>query len=307
MARDVLVATRLLEPIVAPLAPDYRPVSLADGPPDEVMARIRCLVAQGGERVEPALLDRLPALELIACFGAGHDGVDLEDARSRGLQVSYAPGANAPDVADFALGLILASRRALFAGDAQVRAGRWSRNSRPLTRSLSGARLGVVGFGHIGAALAHRAAALDMRVAWWGPRPKPAAGYPRAESLHALAHDSDILAVCAAATSETAGLISAEVIAALGPQGLLVNIARGSLVDETALREALRSGALGAAALDVYTEEPTSAALWRDVPHTILTPHMAAVTDAAIANMLAMVRANLDAFYAGRPLVTPAY
>jgi hydroxypyruvate reductase len=192
------------------------------------------------------------------------------------------------------------------AGDRRLRAGGWHAREKPLTRSLGGRRIGIVGLGSIGEAVATRAEAMRMQVAWWGPNPKPDAAWPRAESLVALARDSDILVVAARAHAGNVGLISAEVIDALGPQGLLVNVARGQLVDEDAMIAALKDGRLGGAAIDVYETEPTPADRWADVPNTTLTPHTAGATYEAVQQMAAMMLANLAAFFAGKDLPNPA-
>ncbi len=185
-----------------------------------------------------------------------------------------------------------------------LRAGEWRPEFRMLTRSLEGQRLGIVGLGRIGEAVARRGQAMRMLPRWWGPRAKPEAPWPRLDSLRSLAADSDILVVTARADAENRGLISSEVIATLGADGLLVNVARGQLVDEDALIAALRGGVLGAAALDVFEEEPTPADRWRDVPNTLLTPHTAGATDASVRKMLELLHANLAAYFAGEPLVT---
>ena len=300
----VLIAHRHLAPVGMLLGAKYDVFRLWEGPPVEAAHRIRAIVMAGEFPLERALLDSLPELGLLACFAVGYDGVDLEWARRRGVAVTHAPGVNDEDVADHALGLILASRRRIVAGDAEVRAG-WSLESKPLTRGLGGAQLGIVGLGRIGLALAARAQACGMQIAWWGPREKPEAPYARAESLLALARDSEVLAVCCKATEENRGMVSAEIIEALGPQGLLVNVARGQVVDEDALIAALKEGRVGAAALDVFETEPTPAERWADVPNTVLTPHTAGATQGAVQQMLAALSLNLEAFFAGRELVTP--
>ena len=170
-------------------------------------------------------------------------------------------------------------------------------------RSLIGARLGVVGLGLIGSALARRASAFRMTVRWWAPNAK-LSPWPRAASLVDLARSSEILAVTAR-SHDNDGLISADVIDALGPQGFLVNVARGQLVDEDALIAALKSGALGQAALDVFTEEPVDIARWTGVPNTVLTPHTAGATTEAVQGMLMLLMQNLAASFAGQPLKTP--
>ena len=219
--------------------------------------------------------------------------------------MTHAPAVNHEDVADHALGLILAARRAIASGDRDLRAGLWTPESKTITPSLKGQRVGIVGMGLIGQAVAERCAALRMQVAWWGPREKPELAWPRAEGLVELARGSDILVVACKADETNRGLISAEVIEALGPTGLLVNVARGQLVAEAAVIDALRDGRLGQAALDVFAEEPTSAERWADVPNTVLTPHTAGATSEAVQGMLMLLLANLAAHFAGESLRTP--
>ncbi len=185
-----------------------------------------------------------------------------------------------------------------------MRAGAWTADSRLITPSLRGQKVGVVGLGAIGEAFATRAEALRMAVRWWGPREK-AASWPKAASLVELARDSDILVVACRADESTRGLISREVMEALGPQGLLVNVARGQLVDEDELIAALNDGRLGQAALDVYENEPTESTRWTDVPNTVLTPHTGGATTEAVQGMLMLLVQNLQAVFAGEPLKSP--
>jgi lactate dehydrogenase-like 2-hydroxyacid dehydrogenase len=266
---------------------------------------VRVLVAAGEVRLDPALLDRLGTPGLVACFTVGYDGVDVRGARARGIEVSHAFGVNDEDVADHALGLIIAHRRSIVAGDRTVRDGLWGRGAKRLTRSLSGGILGVVGMGNIGIALARRAEAVRMEVRWWGPRPKTDLRWPRASSLYDLASESDVLVVAARADGENSNMIDAQVLAALGPGGLLVNVARGQLLNEDALIEALRDGSLGGAALDVFATEPTPAERWRDVPNLLLTPHTAGATDLSAARMTEQLLENLAAFFAGGRPISP--
>jgi hydroxypyruvate reductase len=240
--------------------------------------RVRVLVTNGIQRLGPEELDALPNLGLIVTVGAGFDGVDLPAATARGVTLATGSGVNADDVADHALGLFLAATRRIVKDDAYVRAGRWSPGELRTVRSVGAMTVGVVGLGHIGKAIAERLVPFRCRIAWTGPRPKPDAGFPYVPDLMQLARDSDALIVAAPLNPETRGLIDAPVLDALGPQGLVVNIARGGVVDEDALIAALKSGRLGAAALDVFAQEPTPPGRWADVPNTILTPHTAGVT-----------------------------
>jgi len=300
----VLIMQRHLAPLSAFLESAYDVYRFWEGPPIEAAHDIRVLVVAGEYPLDKALVERLPNLDLIACFTAGYDGIDIDWCRERGLPVTHAPGVNHEDVADHALGLILAARRQIASGDRQIRAGGWAVETRTITASIAGQKIGVVGLGAIGRAVAERCTPFRMDIAWWGPRPHDAE-WPRADSLLALAEQSDILVVACRADETNRGLISDEVIRALGPDGLLVNVSRGQVVDEDALIAALKSGALGQAALDVFIDEPTDPSRWADVPNTVLTPHTGGATTAGVQGMLMLLMQNLQAHFAGEPLKTP--
>ena len=295
---------RHLAPLTPFLESQWTVYRFWEGPPVEAQADIRALVVAGEFELDKALIERLPNLKLIACFTSGYDRIDVAWCRARGLPVSHAPGVNHEDVADHAIGLILAARRQIAAGDRALRAGDWTPDSKMITPSLNGQRVGIVGLGAIGEAVARRAEALRMPVTWWGPRDKDAA-WPRAASLIDLARDSDILVVACKADDGNIGLISRAMIEALGPRGLLVNVARGQLIDESGLIAALKDGRLGQAALDVFEDEPTDVAKWRGVPNTVLTPHTGGATTEAVQGMLGLLMENLTAAFAGEPLKTP--
>jgi lactate dehydrogenase-like 2-hydroxyacid dehydrogenase len=298
----VLIVQPHLAPIAAMLEADFTVWRLWLGPPLEASHTIGALVVAGEFPVDRALVESLPQLGLIACFTAGYDGVDLAWAAERGLKVSHSPGVNHEDVADQAIGLMLAAWRGLIEGHAIVREGRWRPTEKRITPSLAGKHLGVVGLGAIGEAVARRAETFGLKIAWWGPNQKPDARWPRAESLAALAEASDILIVAARASEANRGLIDRAVIDALGPHGLLVNVARGQLVDEDALIAALKDERLGMAALDVFQAEPTPAERWADAPNVVLSPHTGGATSAALPKMVALTRENLRRFFAGEPL-----
>ena len=300
----LLIMQRHLAPLTAFLETQYDVYRFWEGPPVEAAHDIRALVVAGEFPLDKPLIESLPNLQLIACFTSGYDRIDVAWCRARGLAVTHAPGVNHEDVADHALGLILAARRQIAAGDRALRAGGWTVDAKTITPSLNGQRLGVVGLGHIGEAVARRAEVLRMAVKWWGPRDK-AAAWPRAGSLLELARDSDILVVACKADDGNVGLISQEVIEALGPDGLLVNVARGQLVDEAALIAALKDGRLGQAALDVFEDEPTDPARLADAPKTVLPPHTGGATTEAVQGMLRLLMQNLEAAFAGEPLKTP--
>ena len=288
------------------LEPEFTVWRFWEGPPMEATQVIQALVVAGEFSIDKALAQSLPKLGLIACFTTGYDGVDLTWAKARGLQVSHSPGVNSEDVADHAMGLVLSAWRRIVEGDRIVRAGTWKANEKMITPSLTGRRLGIVGLGAIGVAVAERAQAFGMKVEWWGPRAKPEAPWRRDSTLMNLAATSDIVVVACRATEENRGLIDAEVIEAVGPNGLLVNVSRGQVVDEDAVIAALKSGKLGMAALDVFHSEPTPPARWAGVPNVVLTPHTAGATTAALPKMVGLTLENLRLFFAGEPLANPA-
>jgi lactate dehydrogenase-like 2-hydroxyacid dehydrogenase len=300
----VLLMPRHLAPLSPFLESAYRVFRLWESPPVEATDDVFAVVVAGEDPLDKAVLEHLPNLKLVACFTSGYDGVDLDWCEARGLPVTHAPAVNHEDVADHALGLILASARRLVDGHRRVTTGDWRLEERLITPSMKGRRVGIVGLGLIGEAVARRVEVMGCPVAWWGPREK-AAPWPRATSLLDLARESDVLVVACRADDANRGLISAEVIDALGPNGLLVNVARGSIVDEDALISALKSGRLGQAALDVFETEPTPVARWTDAPNVVLTPHTAGATGEAVQGMLALLMRNLAAAVADEPLVSP--
>ncbi|MCC7463395.1 MAG: 2-hydroxyacid dehydrogenase [Gammaproteobacteria bacterium] len=261
---------------------------------------VRAVVTAGNMGCSSELLQALPALGLIAVNGVGVDKVDLPLARARGVRVTTTPGTLDEDVADLAVGLIIALVRNIPAADAFVRAGSWLGADLPLAHKVSGRRFGIVGLGQIGSALATRLAAFGP-VAYTGPRRKavPFAFHASAEQL---ARHSDVLVVACPANAATRHLIGPAVLAALGPAGYLVNVARGAVVDETALVAALADGRIAGAALDVFEDEPRVPAGLRSSPRVVLTPHVGSATVETRQRMAELVLANLDAFLAGEPL-----
>jgi lactate dehydrogenase-like 2-hydroxyacid dehydrogenase len=270
----------------------------------EVGPSIRALVTTGAGGVPNAVLDALPALEIIAIRGVGTDKVDLEHARARGLRVTATLDVLTEDVADLALALLLAVSRRVCVGDAFVRAGKWPTQGLPLAARVWGKRAGILGLGSIGQAIARRALGFGMRVAYTGRGPKPGVPYPYVASLLDLARDSDVLFIAASGNPATQGIVDAQVLDALGPQGILVNIARGSLVDEPALVAALARGRLGAAGLDVFKHEPQVPEDLLAMDNVVLQPHQGSATAECRLDMGNLVLANLAAHFTGQPLPT---
>jgi hydroxypyruvate reductase len=265
---------------------------------------IRAAVTIGSVGLSNAMIDALPGLGCIVCFGVGVDGLDLDHCKRRDIEITHGRDINHEDVADVAMGLIIAVARSFSEGERVLREGRWAPPlAVPPQRRLRGRKLGIVGMGAIGQAIAHRAEAFGLEINWHGPRAKPEVRHAYEPDLLKLAEWADILAI--AARGDQTGLISADVINALGPDGILVNISRGSVVDEDALIAALKSGNLGGAGLDVFATEPTPPERWRDTPNTTLTPHLGGGTREALFAGSQNVMENLQRFYAGEPLLTP--
>ena len=262
-------------------------------------ATVRAVVTGGHVGCSNALMTALPSLGIIAINGVGVDKVDLRLARSRGVRVGTTPGALTDDVADLAVGLIIALLRGIPAADAYVRRGEWVNGDRPLGRKVTARRFGVVGLGQIGAAVAARLAPFGA-IAYTNPRPKSVAYAYHPDAL-SLARHSDVLILTCPATAATRHLANAAVIEALGPLGVLIHVARGSIVDEVALIAALGSGRLGGAALDVYEDEPNVPLALRQCPNVVLTPHMASATVETRMRMADLVLMHLDACMRGDP------
>ena len=267
--------------------------------------RIRAIAANGEAKVPRALMDRLPALELISVFGVGYDGVDIQAARDKGVMVTHTPDVLNDDVADLAIGLMLSVARRIPQADQFVRAGKWPSGPLPLATKVSGARLGMVGLGRIGSAIARRAESFGMSIAYHARNAKPGCDYPYFATPQALAAEVDFLVVITPGGAATRGLINAQVLQALGPKGFLINVARGSVVDESALVEALAARRIAGAALDVFENEPhVPEALW-SMDNVVLTPHMASATLQTRTAMANLAFGNLQAFFAGRPALSP--
>ena len=267
--------------------------------------RIRGVATSGHYPLTAEMIAQMPALEMVSCISAGYDTIDVAALTARGIPLTNTSDALSDDVADTAMMLTLAARRGLVAAHAYVASGDWGRQGMyPLQSSLRGKRLGIVGMGKIGRAIVARAQASGLEVAYFSRTQKPGVDLPFQPDLLALADWADILIVIVAGGAGTAGLIDAKVLAALGPQGTLVNVSRGSVVDEPALIEALKSGTLGHAALDVFASEPDADAALTGLPNVTLYPHHASGTVETRAAMAQMMVDNLTAHFAGHPLLT---
>ncbi len=268
-------------------------------------AGARGIATIGFRGADAALMDALPKLEIIACFGVGIDGVDLAHAAKRGLIVTNTPDVLNDEVANTAVALLLAVTRQVCVGDRYVREGRWLEKPMWLTRTVVGRRLGILGLGRIGKAIARRAEGLGCEIAYHGRHEQPDQHYRYYPDLVALARDCDFLVVICPGGEATRRLVNAEVIEALGPEGVLINVARGSVVDEAALVEALVDGRLGGAGLDVFEDEPRVPEALFALDSVVLQPHAGSATVETRRAMGDLVIENLRAHFTGLPVPTP--
>lgn len=267
---------------------------------DSVAHRIRAVATGGTLGLPRKFMDRLPALEIIAINGIGTDAVDLDEARKRGVRVTTTPDVLTDDVADMAMTLMLAAFRRLCEGDRFVRAGRWPSAGLPVARRVTGKRVGILGLGRIGRAIARRADAFGMPISYTDLRPAENVNYRFVPDLVELAGQVDALVVAASGGAGSKHLVDTAVLNALGPEGLLINVARGSVVDEEALVAALTEGRLGGAGLDVFADEPrVPEALW-SMEQVVLQPHRASATLETRTDMGNVLVANLTAHFAGQ-------
>lgn len=270
-----------------------------------VADRVTAASTTSARGMDAATMDRLPKLKLIAHFGVGVDSVDTEAAKKRGITVTNTPDVLTEDVADLTLALLLATVRRIPQGDRYVREGKWVNAAFPLTGTMQGKTLGIVGMGRIGRAIARRGEAFNLKIAYQGPNRKSDLSWPYFKDPAALAQEADFLVAACPGGEATRGLVSAAVIEALGPKGVLVNISRGSVVDEPALIKALQEGRLGAAGLDVFADEPHVPEALLKMDNVVLQPHVGSATHPTRGAMGQLVLDNLDAFFAGRALKTP--
>jgi lactate dehydrogenase-like 2-hydroxyacid dehydrogenase len=269
------------------------------------LSKVTALVGTGAAKVDKKLLTMLPNLKLIAICGVGYDGIDVAAAKDRGVVVTHTPGVLTDDVADLAFGLVLSIGRRIPQADKFVRNGDWVSDAFNLSHKVSGTRLGVVGMGRIGRAIAKRAAAFDMRIAYTGREAKADVPYAFYKTATDLAAQVDYLVVAVPGGDATKNLIGAQVLQALGAKGYLINIARGSVVDQPVLLQALKDKTIAGAALDVFWDEPLVDPELRRLPNVVLTPHIASATVETRQAMAALTLENLQAFYERRALPTP--
>lgn len=269
-----------------------------------VGAEIRGIVMSGGTVSPVALLEQLPKLEIMSVFGVGYDGVPVDWCRAHGIRVTNTPDVLTEDVADTASALVLMTSRRLIAANRFLQAGAWTQGPFPLAHALRGKLAGIVGLGRIGKAIAQRLEAHGMRIAYHG-RTRQEVPWEFMDSLTALAQAADFLILACPGGAATRHLINADVLAALGTKGTLINIARGSVVDEAALIAALQNGTIRGAGLDVFENEPQVPEALMQCENAVLLPHLSSGTHETRAAMARLVVENLAANFGGAALLTP--
>ena len=292
---EILVLGALAPEVRAALAGRFALVDAGPGAGD--LARFRAAVTTSVAGADASQMAELPSLRVLGCMGVGLERIDLEAASRRGIAVRHTPDPVRTDTADAAVALLFATVRRVAEADRFVRAGRWGRERMTPSRRVTGMRAGIVGLGHIGRMVAERLAGCGLHVAYTGPRGKPDAAWPFVPEIGILAELSDVLVLCCSGGPATSGLVSAEVLRRLGPDGYLINVARGSVVDEGALLAALEAGGIAGAGLDVFAEEPGLDARFARLENVVLMPHYAAVTKQSRGEMGAALVAAFAALF----------
>lgn len=266
---------------------------------------VRAIAAIGHVKVDGALLDRLPKAKIVSLMSVGYDTIDIEAAKARGVAVTNTPDVLTDDVADLAIALLVSVARKLVAGDRFVRTGQWLKGNMGLATALRGKTMAILGLGRIGAAIARRGEAFGLKVIYGGRSRKADAPWPYYADLVEMARAADFLVVAVPGGAATRHMVSAEVIEAIGSGGMLINIARGSVVDEKALVAALIEGRLGGAGLDVFEDEPRVPEALFALDTVVLQPHVGSATTETRSAMGRLMLDNLAAYFAKKPLLTP--
>jgi lactate dehydrogenase-like 2-hydroxyacid dehydrogenase len=276
--------------------------------PAAAKPHVQALVTTGSVGASDALMAALPRLSLICCYGTGYERMDLAAARKRNIMITHGAEANAPDVAEMAFGILLASTRRIVRADKMIRRGDWTKripNRFGPVAGLTGGKLGILGLGAIGMEFAKRAKGFDVEIGYCNRNKRSDVDFAYFPNVMSLASWADYLIVCLRSDASNRHIINAEVLKALGPRGHLVNISRGWAVDEAALADALRNNVIEGAALDVFDEEPYAGQELLPLDNLVMTPHYGGGTDHAQRRMTSLVRQNLDAHFAQKPVVTP--
>ena len=313
MREKVLVFSRFPKALMQRIGERFDLLDAAGKPPHDTfspdqLADIRAMITAGGTPLGGDVMDKLPSLGAIVCYGTGYDGVDRAAAAKRNIVVAHSPGANAASVADIAVILMLTATRRLLVADNYVRSGDWAAaKPSPMMRpqaGMPGRKVGVYGMGEIGRKIARRVAAFEAEVGYFS-RSRHEVPYPYFSSLEALADWCSILLIAVRAGADTHHVVNADILRRLGEDGYVVNIARGSVIDQDALVKALTDKTIAGAGLDVYAREPHAPDALTRFPNVVLTPHTGGYTLESHMAMQDCVIANLESFFAGKPLAYP--
>ena len=313
MREQVLIYSRFPKALMQRIGERFELMDAAGKPPHEVftsdqLSGIRAMVTAGSTPLRGDMMDRLPKLGAIVCYGTGYDGVDLDAAAQRNIAVGHSPGANAASVADIAVILMLAATRRLLAADNYVRSGDWAAaKPSPMMRpqpGMPGRKVGVYGMGEIGRKIAARVAAFEAEVGYFS-RSRHDVPYQYFPTLEALADWCSVLMIAVRAGADTHHVVNADILKRLGEDGCVVNIARGSVIDQAALVQALADKTIASAGLDVYAKEPHAPDALTAFPNVALTPHIGGHTLESHVAMQDCVIANLTTFFEGKPLAYP--
>lgn len=307
MPTEILQTHKLHASCEAALAAGYTVHKLHEADDKEaLLAKVKDSVrAIAGGNVDGALMDKLPKLEIISNFGVGYDSIDTAAARQRNIRVTNTPNVLNDAMAEITIGLMISLARSLPQADRYTREGKWPSGTFPLRHELNAKTVGILGLGRIGKEIAIRAQAMKMRVIYHGRRRQPDEPYVYYDNLVDMARDCDWLVLIAPGGKETEKLVNREVLEALGPDGYLVNVARGTVVDEAVMIEMLQANKIAGAALDVFEKEPQVPEALLQLDNVVLSPHQGSATFQTRDKMGALVVGNLDAHFAGEPLLSP--
>jgi lactate dehydrogenase-like 2-hydroxyacid dehydrogenase len=310
MKPEILITGPMYPPTLAELEQTYSAHRLWTAPDKDALVasladKVTAVASSNSGGINGATMARLPKVKVIAHFGVGYDTVDVEAARTRGISVTNTPDVLTDEVADLAMALLMATVRRIPQGDRYVREGKWLKGAMPLTESLQGKTLGIIGMGRIGQAIAKRAEACNIRIAYQGPRKKANFAWPYYSGAVELANASDFVMVACPGGEATRNLVDRAVIDAIGAKGYVVNISRGSVIDEQALIEALKDGRIAGAGLDVFADEPRVPQALIEMDNVVLQPHVGSATHQTRRAMGQLVIDNLAAHFAGKALLTP--
>jgi hydroxypyruvate reductase len=313
MREKVLIYSRFPKALMQRIGERFDLLDAAGKPPHDMfspdeLAGVRAMITAGGTPLGGDMMDKLPSLGAIVCYGTGYDGVDRAAAAKRRILIAHSPGANAASVADIAVILMLTATRRLLVADNYVRSGDWAAaKPSPMMRPLAGMlgrKVGVYGMGEIGGKIARRVAAFETEVGYFS-RSRRDVPYQYFPSLAALADWCSVLMIAVRAGSDTHHVVNADILKRLGADGYVVNIARGSVIDQDALIKALTDKTIAGAGLDVYAREPHAPDALSQFPNVVLTPHIGGHTLESHTAMQDCVIANLETFFAGKPLAYP--